>query len=164
MAADILNNINIPSQKRQEQVSYFNACLLLNWTIFFPWNHGEKWSFGLLASLHVKESNFVRFVCFVLHQWWANPLADYINYIDVDKNISVVSSIHKCPVSVPASNSMEYHFPDAYKTYVNRICSLFTNILAIYYNYIFTVYFLASIIQFKPPNEIVQKLNYSANV
>lgn len=32
------------------------------------------------------------------------------------------------------------------------------------YNYIFTVYFLASIIQFKPPNEIVQKLNYSANV
>ena len=30
MAAETLNNIKILSQKRQEQVSYFNACLLLN--------------------------------------------------------------------------------------------------------------------------------------
>ena len=30
MAAETLNNIKILSQKRQEQVSYFDACLLLN--------------------------------------------------------------------------------------------------------------------------------------
>lgn len=115
MAADTLNNIKILSQKRQEQV-LFQRLSAPDLNNFFPWNRGEKWSFGLLASLQaLKESNFFLFCISDEQIPWQ------ITYIDVDKNISVVSSYTQMSCFSSCTEYMEYHSPDAYKTYVNRI-------------------------------------------
>ena len=52
MAAETLNNIAITSQKRQEQESYCNVCLLGELS---SWNHGKNWSSSLLANLQLQK-------------------------------------------------------------------------------------------------------------